>query len=112
MENYLVKDMTLAIAEALHLRENATQVVYDTLKNFWACSIVHIWGADDVIDAAEFHLDESYILTVEQAMEILQAIDHDLDNSEGVSWQTIEDEISYYVRTNNIQPVEDDGEEN
>jgi len=114
MHDYLIRDMVGAVSQALGIdisNSEEREKIYKALKNFWACSIVHIWGADDVIDAAGFHLAGSYVLTEEQAMEILHVVDHDLDSSVGISWQTIEDEISYYVCKNNIQPVVNDEED-
>ena len=113
MPEYLLSAMTLVVAQAADITDaKVREAVYQALKRMWADSLVTIWGVDDILDCAEYHFDEPYTLTEEQAREILKYLWRNQDASIGINWNTVEDSTMGYICRNNIEPTEDQDGDN
>jgi len=116
MYNYTIQDMAEAVCRALDidiLEDGKSLKIYNALQSFWSMSIADVWGADDVIDCAEFHFESegNFILTVDQAVEVLQNIQRNLDATTGITWEEVEAHTWDYIKSHNIQPTNEDDEE-
>ena len=116
MYDYLIRDMTGAVSQALGIdisNSEEREKIYKALKSFWSMSIADVWGVDDVQDCAQYHFESegNFILTVDQAIEVLQNIQRNLDASTGITWEEVEAHTWDYIKSHNIQPTNEDEEE-
>jgi hypothetical protein len=84
-----------------HIRDMATLVVgksqedaYKALKEYWRERIAVSWSVDDVIGRAE---DRDISITEEQALDVLNSLEHNHDCNEGINWLVIDCHIDFLL---------------
>ncbi len=99
------------------VQKELTLSVQDAIKRLIECGdqnvCIAIWSDDDVIDRARA---KGYLLTGEQCGKILTQVDRKQDASEGITWASIDEEVSEYIdrhkgELSTCKPTDEDEDE-
>lgn len=90
MYDYILEEMSDAIAKELHVDNND---VLGILSRYWQDKIAQVWQVDDMLECA---LNAGKPITPTEATEVLQNVFHNHDSSIGINWTCLEVELENY----------------
>ena len=93
MYDFHISDMTRAIKKELGLDRKQVNEVRKVLDAYWADKIAITWTIGDVLSVVD-SLHIKLKLSNEEAFDILQTVLHHHDATIGITWDTIENEVT------------------
>ena len=82
--------------------------IREALISYWGDKIALTWTADDVVDYAE---DLSFLVTKEQAIDILQQVLHEADATTGTTWYSFDKHLIGFPEIPEQEGEDDNDEE-